>query len=298
MKFVFATDENYWMQTFIAIYSLIANNAKSDLEIYILCERVDEKFKFAIEKLKLTNENILVEFPILEAEIEKISSFTLKEHLTRGTYYRFFIQEFLPSDIEKIIYLDGDIIVNGSLAELYNVDLTHHLLAAVPQIEEGNPERLGLPSGSKYFNAGVLVINLKKWRAEDISTRLITYSEENQNTIQWPSQDPLNAVASGQWIELPKKFNYYHGFAKSRNGQYKHVKPLIVHYSGSIKPWQYRGSHPYKLLYWKYLLNTPYCFYLPDDLTLLNVMKSMLPRSLRIALKARIHDALGFLMKT
>jgi len=271
------------------------NNFKSDLEIYIFCESVDKKFRFAIERLKIFNKHIALRFVIIKEGIGKISNFMLKKHLTLGTYYRFFIQEFLPSDIEKIIYLDSDIIVNGPLSELYNVDLKHHLLAAVPQIEEGDPERLGLPSDSKYFNAGVLVINLKKWRDEDISTRLMIYSEENQNTVQWPSQDPLNAVASGQWIELPKKFNFYHGFAKNRASKYKHLKPLVIHYSGSIKPWQYRGSHPYKLLYWKYLLKTPYRFYLPDDLTLLNVIKSMFPKRLRIALKARSHDLWVFL---
>lgn len=287
MKFVFATDDNYWLQTFVAIYSLVANNCNGQIEIYILCENIDPKFQKGIKYLKTLNPDVTVNFLIVKKVLEKLDNFKVREHLTKGTYYRFFIQEFLPPEVDKIAYLDGDIIVNGSLAELFNVDLEHHLMAAVPQIDGDGPIRLGLPTGSKYFNAGVLVINVKKWRDDDISTKLMKFSEEKRDIVQWPSQDPLNAVTAGQWVELPKKFNFYHGFTEKEYERYKHIEPVIIHYSGLVKPWNYKGKHPYKSIYWSYLRNTPYRFHVPDDFNLLSLITENTPQSIRALLRRK-----------
>lgn len=282
LRFIFATDDNYWMHTYVAIHSLICNNSSSEIEIYVLCESVNAEFQKNIGELKLINENASVKFIVLNEALEKIENFKVCHHITKATYYRFFIEKLFPNDVDKLVYLDSDIIVNSSLSELCNVDLQHHLLAAVPQVNtEENITRLGLPPGSKYFNAGVLVINLKKWREHNVSHKLMQYSEENQDIIEWGDQDCLNAVASGQWLELPKEFNFYHGFINNNFDEHRHIKPSIIHYSGRNKPWRYRGTHPYKKLYWDYLRQTPYRSYVPSDLTPLNIIKSVVPKRLR-----------------
>ena len=286
MRFVFATDENYWMQTFIAIYSLIVNHPGKKVEITILCESVNSTFKKNIEKWLKSVDSATVNFVILKESLEQLGNFQLCQHITKATYYRFFIHEFFSTDVDKVVYLDSDILINDSLVDLYEVDLGHHLLAAVPQIGGSHVERLGLPSNSGYFYAGVLVVNLKKWRDDNISQRLIQYSEEHQDIIRWGDQDCLNAIAAGQWLKLSKKFNFYHGFAKEEFAAYKHIKPSIIHYSGSVKPWHHMSSHPYKSLYWQYLRQTPYRSYKPDDLTPLNLIKSIIPKRLKEKLKA------------
>jgi lipopolysaccharide biosynthesis glycosyltransferase len=281
MQFVFATDDNYWLQTFVAIYSLVFNNRDYDLEIFILCESVDSKFESGIHELKTLNDQVKVNFVLVKNALDQVTEFKVRQHLTRGTYYRFFIQEFLPKSVKKVIYLDGDIIVNGSLLDLYSIDLEGNLLGAVPQPEGECPKRLGLPPGSKYFNAGILVIDLEKWRNDDTSAKLMQYSQANKDNIQWPSQDPLNAIACGQWKELPIEYNYYHGFLERGNPSYLHAEPVIVHYSGLVKPWHYKGSHPYKKLYWSYLRQTPYKFYIPHDFTTFNIISSMIPSKMK-----------------
>jgi lipopolysaccharide biosynthesis glycosyltransferase len=273
MNFVLATDDNYWMQTYVAIYSLVYNNREHKLNVYILCENIDNKFKQGIKQLKGLNFHTEIIFVNVKKKLDELKDFKVKEHLTRGTYYRFFIQTFLPAELDRIIYLDGDIIVNGPLWNLYNVDFNGKLLAAVPQIKGKGPNRLGLPPESEYFNAGILVVNLDKWRKDNISEKLIKYSKENQDIILWPSQDPLNAVAHGQWIELSKKFNLYHGFIEDNSYLSENIKPIIIHYSGATKPWKDKDDHPYKKQYWSYLRKTPYRLYIPNDLIINTLRK-------------------------
>ena len=108
-------------------------------------------------------------------------------HVTVAAYFRLIIPELLPHQFRKVIYLDSDLIVNQDLSHLWDVEIGENYLLAVQDVmipyvssQEGlvNYIELGIPPSYKYFNSGVLVLNLEKWRTNDISTRVIEYLEQ------------------------------------------------------------------------------------------------------------------------
>ena len=103
-----------------------------------------------------------------------------------------------------------------------------------------------------------------------------------------PDQDALN-VSIKKWVELDLNYGVETSFLDSNNKALKEkIKyPKIIQFSGSSKPWNFRNKHPYKNLYWKYLKQTPYKRYIPEDLTMLNLLKWMIPISLKNLLKGK-----------
>jgi lipopolysaccharide biosynthesis glycosyltransferase len=136
--------------------------------------------------------------------------------------------------------------------------LGDYLIAAVPELADKDHLRsIGLSAHQKYFNAGILVINLFEWSRADISNKLIETAKNNMDFIEWHDQDIMNIVFSNNWLELDDKYNLRENFT---------CDPVIIHFAGSMKPWHFRSTHPYKELYWKYIRKTPYRFYVPPDL--------------------------------
>jgi|GEM_PF-311384 len=180
-------------------------------------------------------------------------------------YFRLLLQDVVPIQIEKIIYLDSDIIVRMDIEHLYSTDLKSHSLAAVEDSGWGIGafERLDIPAMDKYFNSGVLVINLKKWRDDRIHEKVIQYIQLYPEKAVYPDQDGLNAVLHGDWIQMPFEWNVQHGFFYSEMNRIRYADivedPAIVHFSGrGIKPWDRDVEHPFKREYLEYRAKTPW----------------------------------------
>ena len=143
---------------------------------------------------------------------------------------------------DKVLYLDVDIIVDGNISELWNTNIEEYVVAAVREESvEANEERLGIPKNQKYFNAGVLLMNLKKIREEKFFEKIMNYLKKNYETILYSDQDVLNAVFYNTWLELDEKWNYHNYFVIRRNSKIELINldtPRIIHYTGPIKPWE------------------------------------------------------------
>lgn len=294
MNIVCATDDNFIQHCCIMLTSLLVNN--KDVHIFVLTEGLTKKNEDIIIK-EVENHCGIVEFCLVNPNI--IEKFPMPQlsglgHISRATYYRLMIPEILPQNIDKVIYLDCDIIINASLEELWNSDLTGFALAAVPQIGSGfEAERLGYPIEYGYFNAGVNLINMKYWRENNIPQALIDYIYANYNKIKYHDQDALNAVLYDKCIHLLPQWNMTsiaYSFKLSCRGdkinskiindyscekinvkQFKN-NPIILHYVSRPKPWQKWCVHPMYDLYYKYAKYTinyakikkqPYIFRFP-----------------------------------
>lgn len=122
-----------------------------------------------------------------------------RAHLTVETYYRLFISDILPSDIDKVLWLDCDIIVAGDLKELWNEGISDSAVGVVPDFENNNVRvmnRLKYDAAYGYFNAGVLLINLKYWRRENIIPIFTNYISDHYENLYYHDQDVLNYVFS------------------------------------------------------------------------------------------------------
>lgn len=199
-----------------------------------------------------------------------------RQHVTgSATYFRLALAHLVPETVERVIYLDSDLIVVGDIEKLWRQDLDGYPIGAVSDAgidgvvyEEGfDPrpfaERWQLAAApGRYFNAGVLLIDLAKVRAEGLLDRARAFAEEHAGTLPYSDQDALNHTLWGNWFRLDPVWNVQRNMvipgmpnclpdalAGSR-------RPAIVHYTAEHKPWLPGTYHPYAWLYWRALGRT------------------------------------------
>ncbi len=252
----FSADDNCSEQLAVSIASILETTySENKHNIYILDGGISDKNKTRIKKL-VKNHHSNIEFisvnssdfdtcPMLKDENPKYSSY----HVTKPTYFRFKLPTYLPL-IEKVLYLDCDIIAMNSLSDLYNTDIQDYYTAMIPDIDSSQEsERLQL---AEYFNAGVMLINLKKWREENIQDKLFGFANENRSIILWQDQDVFNLVFKNNIKPLPHKWNYQIDHdQKHKQVLQKDTEINILHFAGRFKPWlNYNGCKDFEAYYY------------------------------------------------
>jgi len=273
---VAAASEDYAMQLAVMIHSVLQNiKSKRKIVMYVLESRMTKESKARIENS--VNHDI---FNIVWIAVEDsaLRNAKLSHNISIETYYRLLIPMVMPIDVEKIIYLDCDLIVNHDIGDLWDLDVGDKHLLAVPEMGRGalyvsslyalkHYKKLGLDPHSKFFNAGVLLVNLKNWREDNIVSQLIDYLDKSKDEVLWLDQDALNAVLAGKWAELDPGWNvltqlFYQYFSWRESpfnkNTYKRLvlSPYIVHFNTQVKPWHKGNNHPYRDLFFYYLDKT------------------------------------------
>lgn len=284
MNIVCATDDNFVQHCSIMLVSLLCNNREVD--IYIMTEGLKAENQKIIEE-EVVAKGGRVHFCQVDSTL--IDNLPLSKaeglnHISKATYYRLLIADILPKEIDRVLYLDCDIIVNDSLEELWGIDMTGKAIAASPQIGSGHDcERLGYPIEDGYFNAGVTMMNLAYCRDNGITEELLTYASVNHDKLRFNDQDVLNGVLHNrsihilpQWnmtsacfvYELSKRGDKRNGkvindyAAAKRNIRERGMNPCIVHYVSKPKPWSDNCVHPLYHLYYEYASKTIHFNYL------------------------------------
>jgi lipopolysaccharide biosynthesis glycosyltransferase len=170
-------------------------------------------------------------------------------HLNAWIFARLFLPELLPSDAEYVLYLDTDVLVRGDVGELAKLDLGTAPLAAVRDeyigSVAGSPGLVdckvdGLDGGEPYFNSGVLLLNLPRWREERLGERVLDFLARHREHVRLPEQDALNALVAGRWMRLDPAWNVLIGetrkFVAAAAPDLEEAK--ILHFVGAHKPWQ------------------------------------------------------------
>jgi lipopolysaccharide biosynthesis glycosyltransferase len=219
--------------------------------------------------------------------------------LTVDVWTRLWVGEFFDDNVDRVLYLDVDIVVVGSIAPLWHTDLAGNVVGAVdiPGDEIGIP-RLGLPAEDGYFNSGVLLINLKQWRKTRVFDTLIKYIVAHPELMVYTGdQDALNACLHNRKERLDPKWNaVWTFFQKSApvplaRAEIERVRrqACIIHFNIHPKPWSYLCVHPRKAEYEKYLKMTEWRDFVPPDRTPINRVRkaasAMLPMNLKVFLK-------------
>jgi lipopolysaccharide biosynthesis glycosyltransferase len=218
-------------------------------------------------------------------------------HYTIDTYTRIWVADFFAPEVERVLYLDSDMIVVGNVTELWNVELGPWVLAAVTIPGSTRCAAYDIPDRYGYFQSGVLVINLTRWRRERIFDALQIYIAQNADKIVDADQDVLNACLYDKRLALPFIWNViapfyfnYHPLGIS-NSELRTVRrnARIIHFNGPSKPWSYQCNHPRRADYWKYLRLTEWRDYRPPDRSLVNWGKRtvgpLVPASVRALLR-------------
>lgn len=234
----FASNDNYSMHLTVAITSILINSKIGEFfNFYILDGGIKSKNKEKISNLKKIKNFNLEFIQIKNEKIDKCPMMGLENVFSRQAYYRFLIPEIKP-DLDKALYLDSDLAINSSLSELYNIDLKDAFCAVC---KEENNSYLEINCKNtevkNYFNSGVMLINCKKWREENIFEKLIENTDFlfKENRLKFLDQDVLNYTFRENVIFADKKFNFQaNGMAAEKPKEI----PVIVHYNSRKKPWK------------------------------------------------------------
>ena len=250
---LFASDDNFAPYLGVAIYSFLKNNHQDfrKINIHILAKRISKENKTILEEIASPfGENNLI---FIEDEgISKILGKKIQANRALSSFSRLFAASFLDETIEKVLYLDADSLILGSFKELW----------------ETNIENL---------NAGVLLINLKKWRNEDVESKFIDFLEKNNMQVYNNDQGIINATLNDSILIVDPKFNLMSPFLEKDyddvikwNGLKNYYdketienaikNPVFLHFVHFIngRPWFKDTKHPCKDLYLKYASETQY----------------------------------------
>jgi lipopolysaccharide biosynthesis glycosyltransferase len=177
-----------------------------------------------------------------------------KARLTRATYGRLFAADAVGPGIDRLLYLDTDVLVRDDLRALADFDFNGHPIAATrdvsqPVLSVGFPawRELGMSPSTPYYNAGVLLIDVQAWHARGIRAAALDFLYQHGDRCRYADQDGLNAALRGDFARLPARWNQDAAFRHPRHLAYAFLDqaeveaaeraPAIIHFTGAIKPW-------------------------------------------------------------
>lgn len=247
MDICYATNESFAPYMAVSITSLLENNSSRNVVVHILHSDLSEATTARLKMFETRYKNAKIQFhKIDDSRFEKFG-LTIG-HITRETYFRYMIAEVLPN-ISRVLYLDGDTIVNGDICELFDTDLTNYYCAGVSDIyieSVGYKKTLGLDG--LYINAGVILFNLDEMRRTNIAEKLFKLTAENN--FKYQDQDVINIAFNGKIKELDCVYNFKRDHQKTFPQKTSSAK--IVHYVGPNKPWRKFTLNRVKILWYKY----------------------------------------------
>lgn len=269
-----ATDDKYVPYCGVMITFVFENHKDAEVHVYILIDsplskpnqkqlaRLAERYGQHIHYSKV-DKSYLEHFPLKGDGID---------YWSIVTYYRLYAADLLPEDVDLVLYLDCDIIVDGSLIPLFKTDWTDVAIGAVPDMctEWGEfYDRLQYDKSLGYFNAGVVLMNLSYWRKNNIGKICLDFLSSHYDRIKNNDQDVLNYVLRNCKRNLPVTFNYqiqlrmpyfFDGFSNvMKQDVLSTTHPIIIHYAAELKPWMHKYySYPFRNTWQHYKRLSPW----------------------------------------
>ena len=265
---VLATDNNYAPHAAVAILSALDMSTHPELLHFYVMEsgNLNARNKELISQVAQSRGG-RVEYISLDAR-QLAWLPTNRRHISIVTYYRLVMHDFLPMDVERVIYIDSDVVVTDSLEKLWDIDLCKNPVGASP--DEGGVlqrRRLRLPLSHTYFNAGVMVFDLRQIRQMNLVEEVQQAFRRNAEYITLQDQDLLNIVFCNRTFSLPLRWNVNNRVYTQNelDPAYSAEEALaaaslpgIVHFTDRIKPWHDKSINPFTELYWDYRNMTPW----------------------------------------
>lgn len=252
---VFCVNNQYVPHLGAAMASVLQNNPNTDFSFHILSADLTEESKKQIWKLKTRFLRFDVDYLVPPTALFQNLKLTI-DHISIETYFRYVIADLLP-DVDKVLYLDADLIVAGDLMPLWQTPLTEgkktYLAAGVPDLwieKLGYKSSVGFQKEDVYVNAGVLLFNLKKMREQSVSKQFFDMQEKWKNRICFQDQDIINLTLFGKIKVIDSIYNFtsYH-YRKEKS---KRKQAVVFHFTGSKKPWTRHDTHALKKVYRTY----------------------------------------------
>lgn len=239
-------DENYIPVLNTMIVSLIKSNPNCFFNIYLLHSSVRQE-AVSDSRLLLGDSGSL---SLIEAKNDGLENAPTTSRYPQEIYYRIFAAQYLPDTIDRILYLDPDIIVNGSLLPLYQLPMEDYYFAAASHISGFlrmvNGIRLDMDEEGLYINSGVMLMNLKLLREEQNCEDVFDFINQRKRPLFLPDQDIISSLYGTKIYALdPFRYNMterlyiqHAPFDKNLNMDWVRKNSVIIHYCGRNKPWK------------------------------------------------------------
>ena len=269
-----AANSNYALPLAVMLRSALVNfNNKAEIEAHIVDDGLSVAERDKVEA-SLPGHVLLRWVRRPRAEFDELPNWG-RMNLT--TYHKLTLGEWLPSEVTRVIWLDADMLVLGNLARLWEADLGGHLALAaqdilVPYVSSrfgiAAHRELGLNRQARYFNVGVMLIDVARWRRDEVTARAFDYLRRYHERVFFLDQEALNVVLADQWEVLDPRWNW--NPVIDRVSTYKRARdemigdPWIIHFVGNLKPWTYLGSSRHQMLYYQWLDQTAWRGWRPE----------------------------------
>lgn len=267
MNIIYSCDQNYVRHAAASIESLLRNNSREKIVIYLINNKIEaHSLSKLIALVKKHGQKIkILNIEDVCAKVKKNDDFPI------SGYARLFIQNFIKD--KKALYLDCDTIVLGSIAELYNINVDKYFVAGV----QDNPAKymvsiIGMDKDDRYINSGVMLINLNAWRMDNLENKFINFIKKYHGEVPHHDQGIINGVCKEKILIISPRYNFMSQFYLHTAKQIKQLfnikkyytqseiddsknNPIIIHYITKFfgKPWEKGCTHPYLDKYNYYL---------------------------------------------
>ncbi len=277
MDAVYSSNENYVRHMAVSLYSLMdRNQAAERIRVFILASGITPESREKIFQIGAHFGREIVWIPVGDLR-ERFPYAVDTGGFDISAMGRLFVGTLLPEDVERVLYLDCDTVVLDSLGRLWETDLKGKLFGAVmePTIYPQVKERIGLGKKDPYFNSGVLLIDVKKWREEGAEKTLLDFFGSLGGKTFACDQDTLNGVFRGKIRPLHPRYNFFSNYRyfhyrdlTDQSPAYRAVSaamftqakrhPAIIHFAGDERPWKAGNLCHYRQAYDHYLTLTPW----------------------------------------
>lgn len=246
----YGIDKNFMFGAAISATSIIVNNQTVSLAFHFFTDYIDDEI---ISRFEATANKYNVSVHIYKINTQLLSELP-QNKWPCSTYFRLVAFDYLDDKVDKLLYIDADVMCKNDLTALSQLDFQDAICAVVPDIDatqEQCAKRLSIESlKHNYFNAGVMYMHLKNWKDNELTKKTIEFIRKN-TTLKYPDQDALNILLLEKTILLPRKFNCIYSIkSELKDKTHQKFKDIInnesvfIHYVGTTKPWCEWGQYP------------------------------------------------------
>ncbi|SMP82001.1 glycosyltransferase family 8 protein [Noviherbaspirillum suwonense] len=272
-------DAGYFQHIAACLVSLLESNKGIQFSVVVAATRSSEESNRKLQGSLRRYKNI--DLRVVHFDPSCLAGLPLTTAYPSEIYVRFWVEHYFAEDVDRVIYLDGDTVITGSIEPLLALDMGENVLAAVQIPGSDRPQRFGYDPKFGYFNSGVMVLNLPQWRAINAKELLVTKAYSMTGKLNDPDQDVLNICFHDRYVRLDYVWNAISPFFKEMNHLAltkteiaRVVRDVrIVHFNGGAKPWHYLCFHPYAKEYLHCVSKTEWRGFRPSDYSAINIIK-------------------------
>lgn len=266
MKIAYASDDNYAHYMGISILSLFnCNKAADSIDVFVLDNGIKDENKAKLQKIADDYGRRIILIPIDEY-IAKLDLQMGVRKISVVSYARLFLSTLLPEDCDRVIYLDCDTIICDDISGMWNAELGDNPVAGVQDtVDSFFLGAIGLKKGTRYVNAGILLMNIALWRREGYQERFLNFIKEHNGYVPHHDQGVINGVCGDKRVILPLRYNVFANVYSFTNRMIKRMyylddyypqeeilearkNPAIIHFTTGLlgRPWEENCQHPLK----------------------------------------------------